>query len=125
MASDGDGRPPVWTGHVVLYTADTERAVSFYEQLGLRRVAVMDTFAVLEMRGGTHLALRRDPEKVAPGPAPWDLMVEDLDASHAAWTTAGLTPGAIEKNPIHRSFEITDPDGNVLTVNDSHVVGVV
>jgi hypothetical protein len=77
------------------------------------------------MRGGTHLAIHRDPEQIAPGPAGWDLMVEDIDATHDKWQAAGLLVTGIVEEPPHRSFEVTDPDGHVLVVRDSHVVGPV
>ena len=81
---------------------------------------------VLELRGGTHLVLH--PAEVAPVPGTevgFDLMVEDLVATHAAWTTAGLAPSAIGHGRIHDWFTVADPDGWVLTVNSSHVVGTV
>ena len=68
MAEMPGSRPPLWTGHVFLHTADLAASARFYEQIGMRSVAVMDKFAALEMRGGTHLAISFDPEQVAPGP---------------------------------------------------------
>jgi hypothetical protein len=32
---------------------------------------------------------------------------------------------AIKDGPPHRSFDLTDPDGHVLAVRDSHVIGPV
>jgi catechol 2,3-dioxygenase-like lactoylglutathione lyase family enzyme len=125
MADGRDLRPPVWTGHIALRTRDTATAARFYERIGMRPVEVGEHFAVLEMRGGTHLAIRYDPEHVAPGPVGWDLMVEDLDAIHDHWQAAGLPVTVIADGPPHRSFEVTDPDGHVLVVRDSHVVGPV
>jgi catechol 2,3-dioxygenase-like lactoylglutathione lyase family enzyme len=119
-----DERPPLWTGHVVLYVRDTKAAADFWEKLGLRRVAATDTFAILEMRGGTHLAIRRSDEP-AGGPAGWDLMVDDLDATHAAWSAAGVPVGELDRDPFHRIFTVTDADGNSVVVHDSHVVGPV
>ena len=118
-------RPPVWTGHVALRSGDPGVAARFYEQIGMRPVEVGDHFAVLEMRGGTHLAIRHDPEHIAPGPVRWDLMVEDLDATHAQWQAEGLPVGVIVDGPPHRCFEVTDPDGHVVVVRDSHVIGPV
>ena len=31
-----DERPPIWTGHLVLYSTDPKRSGAFYEKLGLR-----------------------------------------------------------------------------------------
>jgi hypothetical protein len=125
MAEPADLRPPVWTGHVILGSRDTIAAARFYEQLGMRPVQVAEHFSVLEMRGGTHLAIRYDPEHAVPGPTAWDLMVDDLDAIHDKWQAQGLPVGAITDGPPHRFFEVTDPDGHVLAVRDSHVIGPV
>jgi hypothetical protein len=86
----------------------------------------MDAFAVLELRGGTHLVVRRDLE-AAGGPAGFDLMVEDLDATRDQWQELGITVSEIGKDElgIHRTFTVTDPDGTTIVVNDSHVVGPV
>jgi catechol 2,3-dioxygenase-like lactoylglutathione lyase family enzyme len=125
MADGRELRPPVWTGHIALRTRDTATAARFYARIGMRPVEVGEHFAVLEMRGGTHLAIRHDPEHVAPGSVGWDLMVEDLDAIHDHWQAEGLLVTVIADGPPHRSFEVTDPDGHVLVVRDSHVVGPV
>jgi len=39
----------------------------------------------------------------------------------------GIPVGDVERDErgIHRTFTVTDPDGNVITVNDSHVEGIV
>jgi hypothetical protein len=62
---------------------------------------------------------------VATGDAPFDLMVEDLDATHEAWTELGVDVSEISRGRIHNAFTATDPDGYVVTVNSSHVVGEV
>jgi catechol 2,3-dioxygenase-like lactoylglutathione lyase family enzyme len=82
----------MWTGHIVLHTARLAAAARFYEQIGMRSVAVAEKFAALEMRGGTHLAIRYDPGQVAPGPVGWDLMVDDIDLIHDMWQAEGV-PG--------------------------------
>jgi catechol 2,3-dioxygenase-like lactoylglutathione lyase family enzyme len=126
MSSTPDPRPPIWTGHLVLYGRDPHRSGAFYEKLGFRPVAVMDPFAVMELRGGTHLVIRLDPEAEGK-PAPFDLMVEDLDATRDSWQSMGITVSEIDKDEraIHRLFTVTDPDGHTIVVNDSHVVGPV
>jgi hypothetical protein len=52
-------------------------------------------------------------------------MVEDIAATHADWTTKGLTVSPIETGPIHEVFTVTDPDGNTIQVSNSHVIGPV
>jgi catechol 2,3-dioxygenase-like lactoylglutathione lyase family enzyme len=119
-----DPRPAVWTGHLVVSGRDLAASASFYEAIGMREVGVFDEVAIFELRGGTHLVVRKDPNP-EPGPAGWDLMVEDIAASHAEWTSKGLTLSPIEKGSIHQAFTVTDPDGNTIKVSDSHVVGPV
>jgi catechol 2,3-dioxygenase-like lactoylglutathione lyase family enzyme len=110
----------------VLYGRDPERSGAFYEKLGFRPVAIMESFAVMELRGGTHLVVRRDANATG-GPADFDLMVEDLEATRQSWNAMGVTVSEIENsdNGIHKIFTVTDPDGNAIVVNDSHVVGIV
>jgi catechol 2,3-dioxygenase-like lactoylglutathione lyase family enzyme len=122
----GDQRPSVWVGHVTVPVTDLARSTAFWTGLGMRAVEQNPAVTVLELRGGTHLVLH--PAEVAPIPGSevgFDLMVEDLVATHAAWTTAGLAPSAIGHGRIHDWFTVADPDGWVLTVNSSHVVGTV
>jgi hypothetical protein len=124
MADQQTDRPPVWTGHLSLGSADPIAAARFYEQLGMRAVQLDEAFSVLEMRGGTHLAIHRDPDP-APGPTPWDLMVDDLDVTRDQWDGNGIPVSTISPGRPHRAFEVTDPDGHVVIVRDSHVVGPV
>ncbi len=112
---------------MLLHAADVAAAARFYEQIGMRRVAVNEHFAALEMRGGTHLVIRHDPEQVAPGSVSWDLMLDDIDSIHDKWQAEGLPVTGIvnDAQSPHRSFEVTDPDGHLLVVRDTHVVGPV
>ena len=126
LCSMGDQRPAVWVGHLTVPVTDLARSTAFWTGLGMRPVEQNPQVTVLELRGGTHLVLH--PAEVAPVPGTevgFDLMVEDLVATHAAWTTAGLAPSAIGHGRIHDWFTVADPDGWVLTVNSSHVVGTV
>jgi catechol 2,3-dioxygenase-like lactoylglutathione lyase family enzyme len=119
-----DERPPVWVGHVVLYASDIDRSATFWASLGLREVGRDEHVVIFELRGGTHMVIAPG-EATAPGPAPFDLMVEDLDTTRAKWDALGLAPSAIEHGNIHNAFTVTDPDGYVVTVSNSHVVGPV
>jgi len=119
-----DGRPPVWIGHAVLRVSDVGRSAAFWRAVGMREVARDESVAVLELRGGTHLVIiPGTPE--AGTEAPFDLMVDDLEATHADWDDRGFQPSAIESGRIHSAFTVGDPDGYVVTVNSSHVVGEV
>jgi catechol 2,3-dioxygenase-like lactoylglutathione lyase family enzyme len=117
-------RPPVWIGHARLIVSDLSRSADFWRTVGMREVERNEEIVVLELRGGTHLVLRpgTPPGK---GDAPFDLMVEDLKATHAEWERRGLNVSPIERGRIHSAFVLRDPDGHNVTVNSSHVVGDV
>ena len=122
----GDTRPAVWVGHVVLGVTDADAAARFWESLGMRTIERADDIAIFELRGGTHLILLANSEIAKDADAvPFDLMVEDLEATHREYSTLGIDPSAITTGRIHSSFTVTDPDGRALTVNSSHVVGEV
>ncbi len=64
-------------------------------------------------------------DPIAPGSkAPFDLMVDDIDASHENFGELGLSPSTIEEDRFHRWFKILDPSGYEITVNSSHVSGL-
>jgi catechol 2,3-dioxygenase-like lactoylglutathione lyase family enzyme len=117
--SETDPRPPVWVGHIELTTDKLDASHRFMLALGMRDIVKGDGFAVLELRAGTHLVLLQQPS-ITPGPARFDLMVEDLDATHADLTAKGLAPSEIKRGDIHHSFEVQDPSGHVITFNSSH-----
>jgi catechol 2,3-dioxygenase-like lactoylglutathione lyase family enzyme len=117
-------RPSVWIGHTVLTVRDVEESADFWRDLGMREVERSEHVAVLELRGGTHLLLvPGTPPEGAD--APFDLMVDDLRATHAAWKANGLDPSPIEQRQFHTSFAVRDPNGYRVTVNSSHVAGDV
>jgi hypothetical protein len=103
-----------------MYTGQLDESSKFMQLVGMRLIASGDEFAVLELRGGTHLVLTADPESKLIK-ADFDLMVEDLDATHARFTELTLNPGDIERGQIHDSFELRDPGGTIITFNSSHV----
>lgn len=115
-----DERPPVWVGHVALRTQVLDDTETFMEQIGMRKVFRGDDVAILELRGGIHIALIRDAE-AEPAQAGFDLMVEDLDAVHADYADLGLPVSDIERGNIHDSFVVTEPGGSTIVVNSSHV----
>ena len=112
----------------MLATHDVVRSSAFYLALGLRQVhepRATDVIAELEMRGGTHLVLVLDSEARTVGRgAPFDLMADDLDALHDSMEKRGVDVSPIERGG-HASFTFHDPDGYTVTLNDSHVSGVV
>jgi catechol 2,3-dioxygenase-like lactoylglutathione lyase family enzyme len=123
-----DERPALWVGHVALATHDIARAFEFYRDLGLRALYEPhegDGLVELEMRGGTHLALVLDADARTEGRiAPFDLMVDDLTAFHGELDRRGIDVSPITEQG-NVSFTFRDPDGHVVTVNDTHVSGAV
>ena len=61
----------------------------------MREVETNRQVAVLELRGGTHLVLVPGASPTNAD-APFDLMVEDLEATHAEWAGRGLDVSPIE-----------------------------
>jgi hypothetical protein len=121
-----DQRPGVAIGHVGLEVSDIGVSAEYFIGLGMREVTVREDFAVLELRGGTHLFLSKAGGPVAPGPeVPFDLMVDDIGAAREAFEAKGLSPSGIDKGHIHNEFTITGPDGCVITITSSHTSGRV
>jgi hypothetical protein len=123
MSETTDQRPPVAVGHVRLPCSDVGEAADWLETVGLRPIVVREELAVLELRGGTHVVLRKT-EPPAPGTgAPFDLMVDDIDATHRDYAEKGLSPTPIQRGRIHDSFTVAGPSGWTFTVNSSHASG--
>ncbi len=57
-----------------------------------------------------------------PGPVGFDLAADDVDALRARLVTAGVacTEARDSKTTGHRSFELTDPAGNTMSVVSAH-----
>jgi catechol 2,3-dioxygenase-like lactoylglutathione lyase family enzyme len=114
-----DERPPVWVGHISLETDRLDDSSAFMQKLGMRPIFKGETVAVLELRAGTHLILQQK-DAIEPKTAGFDLMVEDLEATHARLTDLGIDPSEIEPGKIHSSFTVQDPSGNTIKFNSSH-----
>ena len=119
-----DTRPAVWVGHLSMTVPDPAESKAFFVSAGMRDVSPGSDIAILELRGGTHLILSKG------GPdddlnAAFDLMVDNVDASHAAFTELGLGPSPITDTRFHRSFTLQEPGGHDIIVHSSHVEGVV
>ena len=115
-----DPRPPVWIGHVRMNSRSVEETTAFMLNIGMRSIVQNDRISVLELRGGTHLVIA-GAEDGEPGDAEFDLMVEDVDATHSEYAAKGLTVSDIQRGRIHDSFTLTEPGGNRITVNSTHV----
>jgi hypothetical protein len=118
-------RPPAAIGHVRFNVTDVEGASRWLATVGLRTIVSSSDFAVLELRGGTHLVVR--PAEQPPEPrtgAPFDLMFDDIEVAHRSFEEKGLSPSSIRRGRIHDSFEVVGPDGWVFTINSSHASGL-
>ena len=75
----------------------------------------------MELRGGTHLLLSRTRKRIKPNTdAPFDLMVDDIDAAREDCKRSGLRPSRLQRSSFHRSFTVAGPDGYVFTITSSH-----
>jgi catechol 2,3-dioxygenase-like lactoylglutathione lyase family enzyme len=118
-----DQRPPVWIGHVVLETSRLDDTEQFMRTIGMRPIVKRTDFAVLELRGGTHLVLIAKPGAVASDTT-FDLMVEDIRATHRYFTESGFEPTALEHvPPEHERFFVRKPAGNRIAFFSNHVSG--
>ncbi|MDG2270283.1 MAG: VOC family protein [Alphaproteobacteria bacterium] len=121
MAKKTDKRPPVAVGHVSLHVKDVPTASAFMQVLGLRSVFEKDSFAVLELRGGTHLILNKSRKKITEGAvAPVDLMVDDVHAMRDYCKSKKLKPSKITTGSVHSSFYVPGPDGWSIKITSSH-----
>ena len=124
MSQTIDQRPPVAVGHVRLPTTDVTGTARWLVSVGLRPIFEDAELAVLEFRGGTHVVVRKAEESVKAGvAAPFDLMVDDIEAARRDYLAKGLGPSDISRGRIHDSFHVVGPDGYDFTVNSSHAGG--
>ena len=119
--NQADGRPAIAIGHVRLEVADVPATTDFFLKLGIRSIVARSVFAVLELRGGTHLILRPAAEGVhGSDKVHFDVMVDDIDEARRDYASKGLSVSDIERGSIHSSFDVTTPDGRALSVTSSH-----
>ncbi|HEY4647413.1 MAG TPA: VOC family protein [Steroidobacteraceae bacterium] len=122
--TDVDQRPPLAVAHIVLETDRMEESGHFMRSIGMRPISEGPRVSVYELRGGTHLILMLK-DKIAVGDAPFDLMVDDLHATHQQFASLGLAPSPIEARAAidHEAFTVREPAGHVITFFSSHVSG--
>jgi hypothetical protein len=121
MAKTKDRRPPVAVGHIYLDATDVAATARWLEGVGMRPILEADDFAVLEVRGGTHLVVSETKRRPRKGTeAPFDLMVDDVAATRRAFAAKGFEPSKIRSGRIHDTFHVVGPDGYVFAVTSSH-----
>lgn len=119
-------RPSVAIGHVILQARDVSASAEFYSAIGLRLIVKRPELAILELRGGTHLLLFAAKRKPKAGPIrSFDFMVDEITSTRASLEAAGMELTPIRDDHIsgHQMFEVTDPDGNAVTILSSHTEG--
>lgn len=113
-------RPAIWIGHVHLTTNSVKESRDFMIDIGVRPIFSNDKTAVMELRGGTHLILVQSDSKKEQE-AGFDFMVEALDDTYSTFKAKGLEVSEIQRGNIHDSFDVTEPGGNRIRVNSTHV----
>ncbi len=116
-----DPRPRCAIGHLAITAGDVEALARFYTELGMRQIMTSNHFAIVELRGGTHIILKSGEA----GQATLDLIVDDIDEVHADLTNAGCVASSIRRGNPHDSFSAVDPEGNQLTIHSNHAMGIV
>lgn len=123
MAKKKDERPPVAVGHVHLPVKSVPTSSAFLQELGLRPIFENEkqTFAVLELRGGTHLIIEKSRKRPKEGTqAPVDFMVDDVKKAREKYAKLGMKPTRIKTGSVHSSFFIPGPGGWSFKITSSH-----
>lgn len=120
-SAEQDNRPRLGIGHVSVPASNSDSLADFYIAIGMRPVAKMGRMAIVELRGGTHIVFHAGDSGVSN----LDLMVDDIDETHALLKANGAAPSAIKRGSPHDNFTATDPEGNALVVHSSHAMGPV
>lgn len=114
-----DDRPLAAVGHVSMTARPVEPAVRRLEEIGVRTIVAREDFAVMELRGGTHIVVRQSENENVTD-TPFDLMYDDIDAAHQLLAGKGFEVTEIERGKIHDSFFALAPEKFRLRVNSSH-----
>jgi catechol 2,3-dioxygenase-like lactoylglutathione lyase family enzyme len=125
--------------HLVFKVADLKRSCEFYSNLGLPPLFIEEKFAIVELRGGTHLLLFEvglAGEEVAESVTGqfherlserFDLMIKgkglnELKKYRLELINRGIAAEEIPDEAFfgHHLFCVKDPDGNGITIYTSH-----
>ena len=96
--TDSKKRPLVWVGHIAMDTDRLDESEFFMLQLGMRPIAKEEDYAILELRGGTHLILSRK-DKITPDQVSFDLMVEQLSKNPSQAGCVGFVAEFYSEGP--------------------------
>ena len=115
--------PELAIGHAGLASRDAQATAKFLAEIGARVVFEQPHFAIVELRGGTHVVIRST--EVPPRGASFDLMVDDIGTLRTQLEGRGLHPSDLRKGGVHNSFDVEVPGGVTITFTSSHVMGRV
>ena len=101
-------------------SSQLEESSAFMQEIGLRFEFKNDAVAIWELRGGTHIVIVGDSSH-KPGDADFDLMVEDIDQKYSDFRAGNFEVSKMKRGEIHDSFYVTEPVGNRILVNSTHV----
>ncbi|MBL8587701.1 MAG: VOC family protein [Methylobacteriaceae bacterium] len=118
--------------HMMVRVLDEARSVAFYDAAFGLKVAeklVFDGFTLIYLRNAeadfeVELTVnhgRAEPYVLGDGYGHLAVCVDDLDAEHARFTSAGLAPNPVrdmahQGKPLARFFFVQDPDGYKIEV---------
>lgn len=108
-------------GEVIIYVNDLERMLVFYnDTLGLELERKLERLAALKAKRGAEIVLhagRRDETSKQPT---WFLqfIVDDIEATVRGLETRGIKTSKIEERPYGRYARFSDPEGNLLGLEE-------
>ncbi len=112
-------RPLAAAGHLFLPANGARQAAERLVSVGVRKIVIQEAFAVLELRGGTHIVVREgDGEDIKT--ASFDLMYDDIEAAQTLFRDKGFKVSDIKPGRSHQSFTAPAPEGYRIQVLDSH-----
>lgn len=122
--------------HAMIRVLDETRSVAFYERafgLAIAERIEFDSFVLVYLRNAeadfeVELTVnkgRTEPYALGDGYGHMAFCVDDLDAEHARFASAGLQPGKVvafdrDGALYARFFFVTDPDGYKIEVLQRH-----
>ena len=127
-------------GHFIMKVNDIDISYQFYAKLGLRPFGKFPELAIIELQGGTHILLFSKNDEVTSSLSPshlgqrggsfnerLDSMIggksrNDLELYRTTLMEKGLLVDEIAQDQFfgHDYFQLSDPDGNGITVYTSH-----
>lgn len=104
----------------IVYVSDMKKSVDFYEALGFERSGPVSDYWTPFRAGSETLALHWVEELPhGPGRVTLSLVAEGtLEDVKSDLASSEIPSAEIVDQPFGRSFNITDPDGLVIQVNE-------